>query len=195
MIRPEREQIDAFHERGFVVFPDVFTSAEVDEMRAAFARLEHTARRLVTSREHRGSLFVLGRRSEEAGVTSVAIHRVVWCGAAEPVLCRYGRDPRLVTIAARLLGSAAMSQLINQAHFKLPGDGVSFPWHQDSTHRRFGSGEWKDLNGRGSYVQTVTAIDDVTEVNGPMRLIPGSGRLGHLDLPPDGTLPPGLVDL
>ena len=76
-----------------------------------------------------------------------------------------------------------MSQLINQAHFKLPGDEVTFEWHQDSTHRGYGGNYWQDINGLGSYVQTLTAIDDVTEKNGPVYFIPNIVKLGHLDLP------------
>jgi ectoine hydroxylase-related dioxygenase (phytanoyl-CoA dioxygenase family) len=89
-----------------------------------------------------------------------------------------------------------MNQLINQAHFKLPGDGVDFPWHQDSTHRRYGRGEWVDANGRGSYVQTVIAVDDITPDNGPLEFIPGSCRLGHVEPPAgqEGRLPEHLVD-
>jgi ectoine hydroxylase-related dioxygenase (phytanoyl-CoA dioxygenase family) len=106
---------------------------------------------------------------------------VVWCGGAEPVLGEFGRDPRLTAVAARLLGSSKIVQLINQAHFKLPGDGVAFPWHQDSRHRRYGENAWADVNGRGSFVQTVTAIDEAAPDNGPLEWIPGSCRLGHVD--------------
>ena len=89
-----------------------------------------------------------------------------------------------------------MNQLINQAHFKLPGDGVRFPWHQDSAHRRYGGREWRDINGRGSYVQTVTAIDDVTLDNGPLRFVRDSAQLGHVTLPAggDAELPSQLID-
>jgi ectoine hydroxylase-related dioxygenase (phytanoyl-CoA dioxygenase family) len=111
------------------------------------------------------------------------IHRVVWCGACEPVLSDYGADPRLMRPAAELLGSATMNQLINQAHYKMPGDGVEFEWHQDSTHRRYGHPDWIDVNGRGSYVQTAIAIDPMRENNGPLRFIPGSGRRGHVSDP------------
>ena len=90
-------------------------------------------------------------------------------------------------MAALLLGSTEMHQLINQAHFKLPGDGVEFPWHQDSSHRRYGRGQY-------SYVQTVLAVDEVPPNNGPLQLVPGSCKLSHLGLPRDGTLPPGLID-
>jgi ectoine hydroxylase-related dioxygenase (phytanoyl-CoA dioxygenase family) len=183
-------QVETFFERGFLVVPGVFAEGEIAEMRRAFSRLQQTAEYLGESRMFRGSQFVI----ERAGGGQVRIQRIVWCGAAEPVLSTYGRDPRLLELASRILGSREMNQLINQAHFKLPGDGVAFPWHQDSTHRRFGRGEWRDLNGKGSYVQTVTAIDDVCRDNGPLELIPGSNRLGHLGLSEEEPLPPGLLN-
>jgi ectoine hydroxylase-related dioxygenase (phytanoyl-CoA dioxygenase family) len=186
----ERRQIEEFFQLGFTVVPDLFNPEEVREMIAAFDRLEQTARALRRSQGCRGSEFVLGQGLD--GET--AIQRIVWCGAAEPVLSDYGEDSRLLKMAALLLGSWEMHQLINQAHFKLPGDGVQFPWHQDSSHRRFGQNDWTDLNGTGSYVQTVLALDDVTEDNGPLQLIRGSCKLGHLALPQDGTLPPGLLE-
>jgi ectoine hydroxylase-related dioxygenase (phytanoyl-CoA dioxygenase family) len=179
-----------FFEAGFVRVPDVFGPSEVARMRAAFSRLERAACRLGTSQTWRGSPFVLDARPD----APPRILRVVWCGASEPVLSEFGRDPRLVGMAARLLGSDEMHQLVNQAHFKLPGDGVEFPWHQDSTHRRYGRGEWTDANGRGSYVQTLTAIDDMTDENGPVEFLPGSCALGHLEALEcsGGALPPGL---
>jgi ectoine hydroxylase-related dioxygenase (phytanoyl-CoA dioxygenase family) len=184
-----REQVDEYYERGFVLVPDVFTRPEIDEMRAGFDRLRETARGLGETCMHRGAQFVLERGALEAA-HAVHIHRIVWCGAAEPVLSRYGMDPRLLAMAAQILGSDEMNQLINQAHFKEPGDGVEFPWHQDSTHRRFGQEEsWRDVNGRGSYVQTVTAIDSIEQDNGPMYLIPGSCKLGHVAPGADGALP------
>jgi ectoine hydroxylase-related dioxygenase (phytanoyl-CoA dioxygenase family) len=183
------EQVQAFYEQGFAVVADVFRPKELVRMRAAFDRLEQVAFSLHEPGMHRGSQFVIERGAQ---TPAVRIHRIVWCGAAEPVLSRYGMDDRLLAMAAQLLGSREMNQLINQAHYKHPGDGVEFPWHQDSTHRRFGQDVWRDVNGRGSYVQTVTAIDDVDDDNGPLRLIPGSCRLGHIGDVVDGTLPASL---
>jgi len=191
MRRLTEHQIAEFFARGFVVVPDVFRADEIAKMVDAFKRLEATAQYLSEPALVNGSQFVVERVATPGG-SRVRINRIVWCGAAEPVLATFGGDPRLVGMAAQLLGSAEMSQLINQAHFKLPGDGVSFPWHQDSTHRRYGGDLWKDVNGRGSYVQTVTALDDVTHENGPIELIPGSCTLGHLGLAPDAPLPPAI---
>jgi ectoine hydroxylase-related dioxygenase (phytanoyl-CoA dioxygenase family) len=182
------EQVESFFQRGFVLLPDVFAPADIAKMRAAFERLHEMAATLRESGMHRGSQFVL----ERADGPQVRIHRIVWCGAAEPALSDYGMDPRLLALAAQLLGSCEMNQLINQAHFKQPGDGIEFPWHQDSTHRRYGQQGWRDVNGRGSYVQTVTAIDPVGEDNGPLRLLPGSCKLGHVAPAADGSLPAGL---
>jgi ectoine hydroxylase-related dioxygenase (phytanoyl-CoA dioxygenase family) len=176
-----------FWERGFTVLPGAFKSDELKRMRDAFERLRWAACALRETALFEGSRFVV--HEDPAAPAGVAVDRVVWCGACEPVLDEVGRDGRLLAPAAKLLGSRTMQQLINQAHFKMPGDGVAFPWHQDSTHRRFGGGEWRDVNGRGSFVQTMVAVDDVTCDNGPLRFLPGSQSRGHLDLPPDGRLP------
>lgn len=192
-----QEQQEAFFETGWAVQENVFRPAELMVMRAAFERLRRVAARLRRTGTHRGALFVLDEAPGDVGpAEDVRIHRVVWCGATERVLAKFGRDPRLLRPASQLLGSSEMNQLINQAHFKLPGDGVEFPWHQDSTHRRYGRGEWEDVNGRGSYVQMVLALDDITEENGPIELIPGSCRLGHVEPDPglEGRLPRELAE-
>lgn len=186
----KRGQVEEFFDAGFILIRGAFSSTETAEMCAAFERLRRTAEGLGTTCMHRGSQFVL----DQTEARQVRIQRIVWCGGAEPVLSRYGADRRLLRMAALLLGSSQMNQLINQAHFKLPGDGVEFPWHQDSTHRRYGNDEWRDVNGRGSYVQTVLALDETSEASGPLQLIPGSGRAGHLNLPKDGPIPTGLFD-
>ena len=61
----------------------------------------------------------------------LSLHLISQCGREESVLAEFGRDPRLLTLAADVLGLAEasqseMHQIINQAHFKQPGDGVSF---------------------------------------------------------------------
>jgi ectoine hydroxylase-related dioxygenase (phytanoyl-CoA dioxygenase family) len=190
MLRLSLRQVQDFFEDGFVVVPKVFPARDVAQMRSAFDRLERTAQQLTEPAMVRGSQFVVEPIGGETA--RVRIHRIVWCGAAEPVLSNFGSDPRLVHLAAQLLGSNSMSQLINQAHFKLPGDGVAFPWHQDSTHRRYGQDEWRDVNGRGSYVQTATALDDVTVDSGPIEFIRGTASLGHIGLSSDGALPPAV---
>lgn len=179
-------QMEAFDEQGYLVIPDVFSLEEVREMASAFDGLVRRAKRVSETTVMEGSQFV---------VDGEAIKRVVWCGACEPVLCRYGRDARLTQMAAQLLETDTLEQLINQAHFKFPGDGVVFRWHQDSEHRRYGTELWEDVGVRGSFVETATAIDPMTEDNGPLQFIPGSHRRGHIGVDPDtGELPVAAYD-
>ncbi|HZF12912.1 MAG TPA: phytanoyl-CoA dioxygenase family protein, partial [Thermoanaerobaculia bacterium] len=112
---------------------------------------------------------------------SCQLLRVVWAGGCEPAFLAAGCDVRLTSIVGQLLGSSRADHLLNQLHAKYPHDGLEFEPHQDSEHRRYGTPEWRDVDGRGSYVQAVVAIDDSTPENGPLVFYPRSGRRGHLD--------------
>lgn len=185
--------IETFFERGFVVVREVFDSDEVAELRQSYEQLAAMARETSGETMHRGSQFVV--EPDPSAPDDTRIHRIVWCGGAAPRLSEYGRDPRLVGLACELLDSAAVEQLINQAHFKFPGDDVAFEWHQDSKHRRYGTDLWEDPTGWGSFVETATAVDPMTPENGPLQFIPGSHELGHIEPDPEtGGLPDDAFD-
>lgn len=135
----------------------------------------------------------------QGAADDVIIKRVVWAGGAVPELEHVGADARLVERACALMGVEAVDQLLNQAHFKYPGDGVHFAWHQDIAHRQKSESDWRDVLGPLSYVQTFLALDDTDETSGPVKFIPGSQRYGRLDFGGDGYDEPtdtaGLIDL
>ena len=81
----------------------------------------------------------------------------------------------------QILDNTEADHIINQVHFKDPGDGVSFPWHQDELNRRFFDSEWEDCGKNGSYVAAITAIDPCTVENGAIFVIPGSHQYGYLN--------------
>lgn len=178
----------SFFEEGYLALEGLFSEGEIAPLRRAFERLQHRATELNGSGEIRQSKFVVDGDAEQG----LRIHRVVGCGAVEPELARIAADQRLLAPVGELLESSHVVQLLNQAHFKLPGDEVAFGWHQDSVHRRYGTELWRDVNGTGSYVQTVLAIDDITEENGPLRFACGSGARGHRE-PNGGSLPDDLA--
>lgn len=123
------------------------------------------------------------------------LHRVVWAGAANRSLAALGADPRFLALAAAALGTSAMDQLIQQAHFKLPGDGVAFAWHQDASNRRYGSPLWNDTNGKGSFAQIAVAVDPMGAHNGGLQVLPGSHRAGFVADPRTGAIPPQHLKL
>ena len=104
--------------------------------------------------------------------------RVVWAGGARPSLLALGADPRLLQPVMGLLETDTLIQLLNQAHFKRPGDGVAFDWHQDIQHRDKGNGSWRDVGVRGSYVQTICVLDAMDLESGPLEFIPSSNTWG-----------------
>jgi len=168
------EQVREFYEQGWTVVPGLFSAEEMALARRAFERLYDKAQQLRTTQDHDGAYFVL----DAPPTGEVIVKRVVWAGGAEPDLLSLSADPRLVEPAFQLLDSDRCEQLLCQAHFKMPGDGVSFDWHQDVQHRDKGPGTWRDLNGRGSYVQTIMLVDDMSEHNGPLKFIPRSAVKG-----------------
>ena len=181
-------ELRRFYDEGFLILEGLFSRDEVAEMGEATERLRAVGRKIAADLpanevvegerkiEHAGSQFVFGGSNG-----STRLLRVVWAGGCEPAFLTCGRDVRLTSIVAQLFGSTQAVHLLNQLHAKYPHDGLEFEPHQDSEHRRYGTPEWRDIDGRGSYVQTVVAIDDTTPDNGPLIFYPGSGRRGHLD--------------
>lgn len=170
------EEIQTFHDTGWILKPALFDASEIAAMRDCFSDLERMAAELDETGPCNGSHFVLGERDGQQ-----VIKRVVWAGGSQPFLLGIGSDDRLTVPAAQLLESADMDQLLSQAHFKRPNDGVIFGWHQDIQHRDKGGDTWRDINGRGSFVQTLIAIDAMTPDSGPLHFIPGSSRWGRVD--------------
>lgn len=164
---------EEFFSKGYFVIEDLFNEDEVRQALQCFERLAESSRRFRTPTLDENTYYVVeGKR----------IDRIVWCGAKEPYLLDLAADNRLTSIASSLLGSSTLNQIICQAHFKLPGDQVKFRWHQDSENRGYGTGDWTDINGRGSYVQTVLALDEMDEENGPLMLLADSCKRGHIGL-------------
>jgi ectoine hydroxylase-related dioxygenase (phytanoyl-CoA dioxygenase family) len=181
--------IREFFDVGYLVLPALYDAGELENARAAFVRLEARARELSGPAVVDGALFVVHRPEPQ----HVQIERIVWCGAVESALGELGRAEKLMKPVAELLGGPELDHIINQAHVKSPGDGVEFHYHQDSYHRRYGTELFTDVNGRGSFVQALTAVDEMGPENGGLWLVPRSNHLGHIPTP-DGRLPDGAFN-
>lgn len=175
-------QIHDFYTKGYFVIEGLFSEQDLIPVRAGFDLLADKAAQLlstppdvvnddVNGYDFEGSRFFL--RGER-------ILRVVWaCGLAAE-MDRIGLSPALLSRVARLMDCRQLVQIICQTHFKLPGDSVSFPWHQDAENRKLGTDYWRDVTGQGSYVQTALAVDDMAADNGPLLFVPYSTRYGCL---------------
>ena len=169
----DKKILSAYEENGFAVIPDLFSFAEIQVLAKAFDSLEKAAEKISSPQLVKGAYFYVERDR---------IDRVCWCGAYAPTLMQAGREARMLEVVQAILKTDSCDHLINQVHFKRPGDGVSFPWHQDSQHRRYGTKHWTDVDKQGSFVQILLAIDAADQENGCLYAFPGSHKLGHLGI-------------
>jgi len=168
-----KEQFDEFYDKGFIIIENLFTQEEVNEILSCAENIFETGKTLDKTCIHNNSRFVFQNSH---------LQRVVWAGAQEDKILAVGADKRITGVVSELLDSKKLNQLINQLHFKMPGDGVQFAYHQDSENRGYGTEEWTDVDGKGSYVQTALVLDEMTKQNGPLEFLPYSGKKGHLSL-------------
>ncbi len=182
--------MQTLEEQGYLHIPALLPPDQVRDLQQAFSELLALAKTLPPT-DPEGLHQAHFVRSWDP----FKLHRVVWAGAASPMLAKLGDDPRFLAIAASVLGTSQMDQLIQQAHFKLPGDGVAFSWHQDASNRRYGSPLWSDTNGQGSFVQIAVAVDPMCPHNGGLQVLPGTHRLGFVADPETGEIPPEHLDL
>ncbi len=162
----KKNEIEQFHGLGYFKVEGFFYPNEVRAMDNAVLRIRGKIEklRLVGECKFNGSKVY----SKQIDGGEIRTEHVNWCGAMEPVLMHYSRESKLTRLVSTLLDSSKADHLINQLHFKMPGDGMKFSFHQDCANRRYGTGGWKDINGKGSYVAVVAAIDEMAHDNGPL---------------------------
>jgi Phytanoyl-CoA dioxygenase (PhyH) len=169
------DYVQHFHEHGYAVVRGAFRPHEVRELADAFDRLYAAGLRHGASyRDHN----VLFRVSQDPSLGPI-VRMLQWPAYIDDVLARYRIDRRMHRVLAPLLGND-LKQIINQMHWKPPGaSNVEFGYHQDIRSRR-PRGAYRAA--ARSYVQTGIAIDPHRPDNGAMTVLPGSHRLGELNL-------------
>lgn len=141
------EQIARFNRDGYLMPFRFFSEAEIADLRAYFDAL--LARYVA---EGKDSYSISSAHLRHGRVWDVLTH------------------PRIVAVVADLLGPSVVAW---GSHFfcKLPGDGKTVSWHQDSSY-------WPLTPSKA--VTVWLAVDDADRGNACMRYIPGTHVLGHL---------------
>jgi Phytanoyl-CoA dioxygenase (PhyH) len=149
------EQLRQFDEQGFVIIPDFFNAEEVAEMCAEIDRLQKIEGQYGGHEVHiePGAL-----RLSNLFNKSPAFDRCLRCA------------PTLAA-AHRLMGEIRVYSL--NARNPAKGQGQQ-PLHSDAP--RAYPEDWRVVN-------TMVMLDDMTEHNGPTRLVPGSHKLVPINVP------------
>jgi ectoine hydroxylase-related dioxygenase (phytanoyl-CoA dioxygenase family) len=200
------EELKFFDENGYVILKSLYNKTQVAELEAIANSLRVKAFEIAKNRPtgnekvnkaivnnknfyiyNSGTKFSFkyttpNTQPDTSELPSIA--RIIWAGAYEPELLNYQKHQHLTTHVAELLKSTYANHVANQIHYKIPGDGIAFDIHQDLRGlKRLNKEVWTNVNNRGSALNTITAIDEITTENGPLKVIPQSHLKGDLNLP------------
>jgi hypothetical protein len=142
-----RDQIERFNRNGYLMPFRIFSPEEIADIRVYFDRLL--------------AQYIAEGKDSYSISTAHLRHGRVW-----DILT----NPRIVAIVSDLLGPNVVGW---GTHFfcKMPGDGKTVAWHQDSSY-------WPLTPSKA--VTVWLAIDDADRGNACMRFLPGTHVLGHL---------------
>jgi ectoine hydroxylase len=159
-----KDELDVYKEQGYLFLPGLFSKTEVEIMKVELPGVfaEESPRRVV---EKDGGL-----------VRSVyGLHRT------NHIFDRLSRHPRLVESAMQVLGTKVyVYQFKVNAKSAFGGD--VWDWHQDYIFWR-----QEDSMPAPRVVNVAVLLDEMTEFNGPIFLIPGSHLEGTIDMVPSDS--------
>ena len=153
-----KEQIEQFDTEGWVLLPDQFSQEEIDVLNDELPKI-FAMRREEVWREKDG----------QAVRTAFAVHTY------NEAFSYLGRHPRLIEPVMQLLGGP-----VYMHQYKINGkaafSGDVWQWHQD-----YGTWARDDRMPQPRAMNIALFIDEVTEFNGPLYLIPRSHKQGVIE--------------
>jgi len=156
-------QLDQYRRDGFLIFPDLFTAAEVEILRREVARVAQVETDAVVREGAARAPKSLFRLHETDGAT------------ASPAFRALARTPRALAVAQQVLGDVRLYLHHSKVNVKTAIEGSVWPWHQDY-------GSWqRDGIPVPDLATVMIALDDATEFNGCLYFLPGSHRAGRVD--------------
>ncbi len=160
LTKAQRTQYD---EDGFLIFPELFSPEEVAALRGEVDRVSKIDSECIFREEEGGPAKTIFRMHEADGHT------------ASPAFHAACRTPRVLGAAQQVLGDDALYMHHCKINMKAAIQGSAWPWHQDF-------GAWHlDGIAEPQLTTMVVMLDDATEFNGCLYLLPGSHREGRHD--------------
>jgi ectoine hydroxylase len=156
------QQAAQFQRDGFLVFPELFSQAEIDVLRAETARLCAVQADTVI-RERTGAVRSIFRVHEDDGATrSAALRSLV-------------RTPRVLEPTMQVLQTEGVYVYHTKINTKPAIEGTVWMWHQDY-------GSWqRDGCARPDMATFAVMMTDSVEMNGALYVIPGSHKRGRIE--------------
>ena len=156
------QQVGQFHRDGFLVFPSLFSKAEVAVLHAETARLSKLQADTVI-RERTGGVRSIFRVHEDDGTTR------------SPAFRALVRTPRVLRPTLQALGADGVYVYHTKINTKPAIEGTVWMWHQDY-------GSWqRDGCPRPDMATFAVMMTDSVEMNGALYVLPGSHQRGRIE--------------
>jgi phytanoyl-CoA hydroxylase len=168
------DQLDRFRRDGYLVYGPLLDPEMVDEIGE---RIDALAAGAVPGGKSAEIRLEPGAETLEGVAERDKAWQLLNVAKADEVIRNVTELPELVGLVRQLLQTSDASFLQDQVLMKPAFHGSKVSWHQDS-------GYWKDIEPRIDPPAIVTcwvAIDNVTEDNGCVRMVPGSHKYGVLE--------------
>lgn len=162
-----QDQIDFYHEHGYLHIPNVYSATEIEQMRDDLNWMIETwaNRGLGWTGPWRKQLMDndTESKSELIAMHDLHLYSQSWMrGVTKENLCEAMAD---------LLGREQVALHHSTMHVKPPETGQPFPMHQDNAFY---------VHADDRYVDVLVHLDDTCHDNGEIRFIDGSHKLGYL---------------
>ncbi len=163
-----QEQVDFFIEQGYLAVPDLISADELDELKEDIVKVA------------RGGYPCENIEPVSEAIDDAEVLKTVLCihqpHFVSPVIEKYVRHPKICGVlsqitAAHLPWWDGSVKCMQSMYFVKPPQFQGQAWHQDEVYI-----PTRDRSLIGAWI----AVDDATQENGCLWIIPGSHRTGYL---------------
>jgi ectoine hydroxylase-related dioxygenase (phytanoyl-CoA dioxygenase family) len=161
------EELQTFHERGYLVKEELIPPAWVAEIRSDLEDLHERMAGAPPEGVH------LSWEHDVDPAIQRRIKQLMHAEVVSPALNRLVRSPEVLDVVEALIGPE-ISLFHCKLLMKAARGGTITPWHQDYSY-------WKTDDNRPLQLNCMLQIDDSTVENGCLQMIPGSHHGGLLD--------------
>jgi len=166
-----QEQIDFFHEQGYLPYGPILDESEIEELRDEYDEVFRRA-------QHDNKLRNLSAGGEEGSEEQQQMLQIMQMCERNIIFRRLLYHERILDIAQDLMGPNIML-FHDQALYKPALTGGPITWHQDNAY-------WKCTPA--NLISCWLTLDDVVRENGAMQVVPGSHLKPAHHVPTGGIL-------
>ena len=166
--RLDEEQVRFFVEQGYLVVPDLMDAGELEELKREI---------VVVARDHykRENSTAVSEDADDSEVLKsiLCIHQPHF---VSPIIEKYVRHPEICGVLSQITGAHlpwwdGSVKCMQSMYFVKPPEFQGQAWHQDEIYI-----PTRDRSLIGAWI----AVDDATQENGCLWIVPGSHKTGYL---------------